>query len=460
MPATIDAFSDLSLARVRLDVRGAVEGEVFYVLRRDQNGIVMVRDTSQSTVVAVERVVQRNLVRNPNAVNTTGFTSTMTLSNDVAGRLRLTATQPTGNYARAWGMGPNDRVPAAFHDNTAARVGVYGHATKTLYARLVIQGYTGTTSKGIIGQSPLMTVLPTAVLAIEAFGKVTDPTIDGLLPILYVYGSNTNGPLVVGDWLDTDNWRADVGSSAPLPGQTVYGGMSGDSPSGSGTPTMYYRWAGVPNASISEGYTYGAELYDYEARQKMFTDYILTDEDGIELATRSITTGAWGTWLKHLGKPYLNVKVKWHIDSEYTRVANRALLRARGARFPAALHDRRSAPTGSIQVVTETDEAARALTTLLEDGAVIMLDVSPEFGVPVRYVSVGDLSGNRLMTNGLGLRIKARIWTLPIDEVAAPVGLPAGQGFTYANIAPLYGSYAAIPATTESYENLAVGEQS
>lgn len=199
-------------------------------------------------------------------------------------------------------------------------------------------------------------------------------------------------------------------------------------------------------------------LRDYEARQGLATDYILTDENGKLVATQRVTIPSWGTWLKHPGKPFLNTKCLWNEDSEYTRAPRRVLLQPRGAKYPAAFYDTRSAPTAEIKLATTSDEDARMLTSILADGGVLMIDVSPSFGIPVRYVSIGEVKGSRMGSlTKRGLTVPVRVWSLQIDEVAAPVGLPAGQAFTYYGLANLYGSYIAIAATVPTYGDLAVG---
>lgn len=271
----------------------------------------------------------------------------------------------------------------------------------------------------------------------------------------------------------------------------VTSGAYFDGGSSHSTEGRVYEWTGAPNASTSVERTPAGEffdgssfdpayngwdgtvglsssylspgslaivIYDYEARQGLNTDYILTDELGNVGASVSVLIPRWGTWLKDPFRPFMNCKVLWHQDSEYERKARRTLLQPRNAKYPVPQWDRRIAPSANIEVATEEDTKARALTSLLDSAGVIMIDVDDRFGVPVRYVSVGDIKGRRATSSdSLGLKWEARIWNLEIDEVAYPIGTPSGQSLTYSEVAGFFSSYIDIAATVATYDELAAG---
>jgi hypothetical protein len=197
-------------------------------------------------------------------------------------------------------------------------------------------------------------------------------------------------------------------------------------------------------------------VFEYEARQGLETDFIVTDLDGSPVVSLRFVVPTWGTWLKHPGKPFLNLMCIWHEDSDYLRSVERTVLRIRGAKHPLTLSDRRTSPAGQIKLKTTTSADARSFSALVGDGQVLMVDVPDDFGVPVRYVSVGSVSGERVSVGAL-IDEQARIWTLDVVEVAAPIGLPAGQGFTYEGLSALADSYIGLAAIFASYEDLAVG---
>lgn len=70
----IVATPEPHLARVLLEVSGGTPGEVFYIFRRDADGVDIVRDTSEGTAGYPQITpLRRNLVTNPVPVGTTGW---------------------------------------------------------------------------------------------------------------------------------------------------------------------------------------------------------------------------------------------------------------------------------------------------------------------------------------------------------------------------------------------------
>ena len=198
-------------------------------------------------------------------------------------------------------------------------------------------------------------------------------------------------------------------------------------------------------------------IVDYEARQGLDADYTLTDRNGSPLVNVRLTVPEWGTWLKAPGKPHLNTRCAWQDESEFTRESRQVVIAVRGARFPVVHTDRPQAPTARVSVVTDTTSQAAQLTSLLDDGAVLMIDVPASYSVPVRYVSVAKYASARLPGQVL-VDSPTRVWTMETVEVAPPVGLPTGQGFTYDGLAMTADSYISLGSTYASYNTMAVGE--
>lgn len=303
------------------------------------------------------------------------------------------------------------------------------------------------------GGSPVGTVSATAALSAGAWSEIS---VNNAISTgsytsikLSLIGTAAGDQLMaVDDYVDIDNALIEA---------VAAGGMFFD-----GTTGPNCAWTGAANASTS---TCGdaalpMTLNDYEARQGLSTDYILTDKDGLASSSVNLTIPSWGTWLKDPFRPFMNVKVYWNSDSEYIRKIEKVTLRARGAKYPVVQYDRRMAPEGTIRILTEDSLTSRALTAMLDTANIVMIDVDGGFGVPVRYVSVGDLTGSRTGAADRDLKYEARYWDLPIQEVAMPVGAPVAQLLTYDSLAAAFGSYIAIPATTDTYNDLAAGNWS
>ena len=284
---------------------------------------------------------------------------------------------------------------------------------------------------------------------VQCHAKPTQAEVEATLAEGYFDGSTTPPAGKANGWSGTAHASESV--------QTTSLGVYFD---GSTNDPAYSGWNGTPGSSTSymAPDSLPITLYDYEARQGLDTSYILTDELGTVGAEESLLIPEWGTWIKDPFRPDANVKVLWNADSDYTRKARRSLFLARGAKFPVPQWDVRVAPAASIKVATETEAQAIAFTDLLATAGVVMIDTKLSFGVPVRYVSVGDIVGSRATAEaGLNLTWEARIWTLEIDEVDYPIGAPIGQGIDYTQVAGFFDSYIALASGVDTYADLASG---
>jgi hypothetical protein len=273
--------------------------------------------------------------------------------------------------------------------------------------------------------------------------KVTNAPADTQLGLLIAGGAYQTGDTI------------DIGRHFHIPDADYTGGYF----DGSTDDPDYSGWNGAANASTSYK-TFSAlsvTVYDYEARQGLETDYIITSDGAALGESVRLTIPSWGTWLKDPFRPHMNTKVYWGGDSDYVRKSDRVLLKAKGAKYPVAQWDTRQAPSGNITIVTDTNEMSSQLIALLDEAGVVMIDVDLNFGVPVRYVSVGDVTGSRVGPRNKDLGWEARQWDLPVDEVDYPIGSPVGQGVTYDSIDAQYGSYLAIPVDVLTYDDLAAG---
>lgn len=453
MGVEVSAAAESATARVAVSASGGVPATPLYVLRRDANGTTLVRQTSDgATQWAAGSALRTNYALNPSfevdtatarpegnctlarstaqaAVGAASLEVTATAAGDVSvSLLRGAGEYPVVVAGETWtaqqrfraaATGRAARVELYWVDSAGAVVG-----SETVGAQ-VTDATTGWTTATVTGTAPAGAMQLFVNFRVLGCAASEVHYVDAVL----VEKSATVDPYFDG------TTAADTAV----------------------TPTRYHRWTGTAHASTSEAYTTTSPVvYDYEARQGLETDFIVTDQDGAALASVRISLPAWGTWLKDPGAPHRNLKVLWKGDDDYTRAGQRDLIRPRGAKFPIALADRRAAPVGQVALATVTDEEARSMTTLLDSGQVLMIDVDARFGVPVRYVSIGDVTGSRASS---GIFASERFWSLQVDEVAAPIGIAAGQGFTYLGIPPLADSYVALAAIFATYDDLAIGQQ-
>lgn len=238
-----------------------------------------------------------------------------------------------------------------------------------------------------------------------------------------------------------------------------------DGDSTTATPGYGYDWLGANDASPSVFGAYAAgQFHDYEARQGESTDYLLADGDGNLLAAVTVAIPLWGTWLKSPGRPSRNVRCFFGSEEEVRRRARREAYDVEGSAQVTITAGVRARPEGQLTLVTREAETARAMNLLLDDGATLMLDTPPSWGVSFRYLSVGDVAIVRPLTaaDGFqGLTGEARLFQLAdVVSEAVPAGVTAQDpGRTYATVASLFATYAAIAATVATYDDLATGGQ-
>lgn len=299
----------------------------------------------------------------------------------------------------------------------------------------------------------------------------------------------------------------DVGGSMVEAGATLGGYFSGATPDTAG---LDYAWTGTPNASTSTEstvspvsitatpdptngrvallihptstgtvYVYRRDpgfvatvrqaiegvpvvagvdvtLYDYEPPQGISTDYLLSNAAGSILATTNLTVPQWGTWLKSPLRPWLNVMCALGKVGDVTRGASREVVWIEGAANATVLSEVRRGPGGQLTLSVRTPAQLAALTELLNSGDTLMLDATPDWALPYRYINVGDTVEARLWDE-LGLDKPFRTLVLQgVLNANPPMGpLALTAVGTYADIPTTFATYAAIPLTVGSYADLA-----
>lgn len=203
-------------------------------------------------------------------------------------------------------------------------------------------------------------------------------------------------------------------------------------------------------------------LYDYEPQQGEDAEYIVTDQNGVGISSARISVPQWGTWVKSPGRPYRNVRVFYQGESGGTAMeARRMIVPVQSSPHRVVFAQTRLSEQGALQLLTRTAAQAEALQLLLADGMPLMLDVPASWGVPYRYISVGDVTVARAHDlEGLNLTHEARIWELAdVVTIEMPQGVSTlDPTRTYAELSTQYATYVAIPALVGTYEQLGTGE--
>ncbi|MNW54922.1 hypothetical protein D3C74_325490 [compost metagenome] len=238
--------------------------------------------------------------------------------------------------------------------------------------------------------------------------------------------------------------------------------FDGDTPPSGGTRQS--TWDGAANASSSSWGTYQVQpIYDYEAPQGTSVTYLLTNQDGALMGSVRVDLPLWGTWLKSPGRPYRNTRCYFGHIEQIASPLPREVYDIEEAGQVVVYSSRRSADrTPTLVLISQTLAQLDAMRLLFSDGQTLLLDTPPAWNIPLRYISVGDLARERPLSvaDGFGnLEATARLWSCSdVVAVETPQGVTQGDpGRTYASLPVLFATYTAIPATTDTYEELATG---
>lgn len=175
--------------------------------------------------------------------------------------------------------------------------------------------------------------------------------------------------------------------------------------------------------------------YDYESWFGQSTTYQATDGTTTISAT-PVTLSVDAAWLRHPGQPDLSMQVNVEADGDPVRRVNRAVLEPLGRRYPIVVTDgRRKAKQSTVTFRTYTLAEADQLLGLVDDTAVLLLDVPPAWGwgITHQYMAIGDLTETRTAPAGRGAWIPVRNWSAPYDVVDRPADTDAGDR-TWANV--------------------------
>ncbi|MFI2213030.1 hypothetical protein [Streptomyces sp. NPDC020141] len=130
-------------------------------------------------------------------------------------------------------------------------------------------------------------------------------------------------------------------------------------------------------------------------------------------------------WIKDPGLPARSVRATVGVPlPTWTRAARQGVNQVRGRSRPVVIADVRGAPTGSLVLVTATEDDTTALWWVLSAGGPLLIQWPPGWGQRDMYVAVGDVTEapiTRLAEH------HDRTWTLPLTEVDRPIGGIAGS---------------------------------
>lgn len=129
-------------------------------------------------------------------------------------------------------------------------------------------------------------------------------------------------------------------------------------------------------------------------------------------------------WIKDPGLPARAAEFVVGALPAWQRSARQGVNAVRGRARPIVISDARSARTGTLSIVTATDEDRATLWWLLDPGSTLLMQWPPGWGEGDTYVQVGDVTETRAASWAL---YQDREWTLALTEVDRPAGGVTGS---------------------------------
>lgn len=259
----------------------------------------------------------------------------------------------------------------------------------------------------------------------------------------------------------------------------TYSGGHFDGDSGTG-----YSWAGTPHASETNDAAAPATVtmtrvndvtgdvavvrdggpaeligggwvgQDYEAPLDDAFSYTARADSGATVSAGSfVIPSDERVWLKHPGKPYLNMRTDVTNQPALARGSDTGVFRVLGRSAPVTVSRRRDSGTGVVELVTETADELAQMLALCDDGTPLLLQTPGGTSWGSRYIAVTQL--DELPRYGYGYD-HARLWGMSFQLVDAPVGSAVSVGNTWADVLSAYPSWLAM-AQAASWQDVLQG---
>lgn len=197
--------------------------------------------------------------------------------------------------------------------------------------------------------------------------------------------------------------------------------------------------------------------YDYESWFGEDTTYTGVTGAG-SLTTSTVSLDVDVIWLRHPGVPSLSLQVDFQGEGTPVRPVNQAILEPLNRAYPIVVTDgRRRTKRGTITIRTATALEADALLNLLDDTAVLLLDIPATKDLNMtrhQYLALGDLTEDRRRPDYY--LNPHKIWTAPYVVVDRPAGGLQSER-TYDDVLADWATYLDVLGEYATYNDLLTG---
>ena len=165
--------------------------------------------------------------------------------------------------------------------------------------------------------------------------------------------------------------------------------------------------------------------------------------------TAVITQGLGETWLKSVGRPFLNRRVTASDASDVSYTARAGIFPVIGRTNPVAVTDSFSVKSFQLSLATVTKAEADGLRILITSGDILFLHTPADFPAPGGYFVCGDVTEGRQ-----NMPWERRWFTLPLTKVVAPPADVTATLGTWQTVVNTYATWTAEIAANATWSNL------
>jgi hypothetical protein len=169
--------------------------------------------------------------------------------------------------------------------------------------------------------------------------------------------------------------------------------------------------------------------------------------------TGSITPTLTTTWLKSVGRPFLNRPIELGQISPIRRSPRHAVYSIIDRSMPIALTEVRTAPSVNVQVITHTTTERQELDLLLASGDQVLLQSPPGGKLPTNmHAVIGETSEDHFnLHSGC---TDPRVYELPLQQVAPPDASVVPTTATWQTVINRYPTWADVIAAHPTWADL------
>lgn len=173
------------------------------------------------------------------------------------------------------------------------------------------------------------------------------------------------------------------------------------------------------------------QVVSYRARG-IYVNFLIADSDSTYSGWTDKQSSSWEDdtpqdWLKNPINPAQNLRVVLASYPGKSSGARQSAMQPLGATKPIVVADTRGGDTGSLQILSDSDETRTAIDNLLRANVPLLLQVGPNEHEPDRYMVLGDQTRTRSVDKSwVGYMVDEFQW-IEVDRPTGPLTWDSAQ---------------------------------